>query len=124
LETGKSGAVRSKSVKCYVESDRGNVVGNHKEDQAKHLELVQGIVTRMARNSFLLKGWTVTLVAAIFALTAKDSNINYSALAFLPALTLWGWMHIICDRSDSTESCMRRFAAGELRAQVPHGLSL
>ena len=30
-------------------------------EQAKHLEFVQNAVTRMASNSFLLKGWTVTI---------------------------------------------------------------
>ena len=28
-------------------------------DRVKHLELIQAIVTRMAGNSFLIKGWTV-----------------------------------------------------------------
>ena len=36
----------------------------------KHLEFIQGIITRMANNSFMLKGWAVTLVAGIFALSS------------------------------------------------------
>ena len=35
------------------------------ENKLKHLELVQGVVNRMSNNSFLLKGWAVTLVAGI-----------------------------------------------------------
>lgn len=61
-----------------------------KEDVVKHLELVQGVVTRMAANSFLLKGWTVTLTAALFALAAKDSNATFAVIALLPALSFWG----------------------------------
>jgi len=61
-----------------------------KEDMAKHLEFIQGIVDRMANNSFLLKGWTITLVAALFALAAKDSNVNFAILALFPALSFWG----------------------------------
>jgi hypothetical protein len=61
-----------------------------KEDAVKHLELVQSVITRMATNSFLLKGWTITLVAALFALAEKDSNINFAVLALFPALAFWG----------------------------------
>lgn len=31
----------------------------------------------MASNSFALKGWTVTLVAGIFALASKDADKMY-----------------------------------------------
>ncbi|SRR5579884_166940 len=61
-----------------------------KEDIVKHLELVQGVVARMAANSFLLKGWTVTLTAALFALAAKDSKATFAVIALLPALSFWG----------------------------------
>ena len=60
------------------------------EIKVKHLELTQTVINRMASNSFLLKGWTVTLVAALFALSASDSNIVFSILALFPALAFWG----------------------------------
>ncbi len=56
----------------------------------KHLDLVQGVIERMARNSFLLKGWSVTLVAALLALAEKDADSRQVAIALLPALTFWG----------------------------------
>ena len=34
------------------------------ESKIAHLEMVQAVITRMAGNSFLIKGWSVTLVAA------------------------------------------------------------
>jgi hypothetical protein len=43
----------------------------------------------MGSNSFLLKGWSVTL-AAILALTANNPNVYLLAVAILPALTFWG----------------------------------
>ena len=61
-----------------------------KEEISKHLEFIQGAINRMAANSFLLKGWTITLVAALFALAAKDSNTNYVVIAILPAASFWG----------------------------------
>ena len=61
-----------------------------KEEEIKHLEIVQGIITRMAGNSFLIKGWVITLTAALFALTAKDANVNFPILALFPVLVFWG----------------------------------
>jgi hypothetical protein len=59
-------------------------------DRAKHLEFVQNAVSRMAANSFLLKGWTVTIAAALLALSAKDSNRRFAVLALFPSLAFWG----------------------------------
>lgn len=55
----------------------------------KHLEMIQGVINRMAGNSFLLKGWSVTLVSALFALAAKDSNQYFVYLAYFPCVIFW-----------------------------------
>lgn len=54
-----------------------------------HLEFLQGAINRMASNLFLLKGWTITLVAALFTLSAKDTNKAYMLIAYFPALLFW-----------------------------------
>lgn len=58
-------------------------------DKHKHLEFVQSAINRMSGNLFLLKGWTVTLVAALFALSAKDTNRYFVLIAFLPLVVFW-----------------------------------
>jgi len=55
----------------------------------KHLEMIQGVINRLSTNSFLLKGWSVVLVSALFALSAKDRNPAFVYLACFPALALW-----------------------------------
>jgi hypothetical protein len=55
----------------------------------KHIDLIQTTITRMAANSFLLKGWAVTLVSAIFALAAKDANRRYIMVAYFPVILFW-----------------------------------
>ncbi len=61
------------------------------EDQAvKHLEFIQAIIGRMANNSFLLKGWSVTLSSSLFALALNQSKPNLVILALFPALSFWG----------------------------------
>ena len=60
------------------------------ENKLKHLDLIQGVINRMAGNSFALKGWAVTLVAGIFALSSKDTDKMYFLIAYIPILVFWG----------------------------------
>lgn len=59
------------------------------ESKLKHLEMIQGIINRLAGNSFLLKGWSVTLTSALFALAAKDANPFFVYLAYFPSAIFW-----------------------------------
>jgi hypothetical protein len=57
----------------------------------KEIDLIQGIINRMANNSFLLKGWSISLIAVILALT-KDTIIAtpyLSAILLLPVVAFW-----------------------------------
>lgn len=55
----------------------------------KHLELIQGVINRMAANSFHLKGWSVVLVSALFVLAGRDTKVYFVYLAYLPAVAFW-----------------------------------
>ena len=55
-----------------------------------HLAMIQGVVTRLGQNSFLLKGWSVLLVSALLALGAASSEKVILVVAFLPVLAFWG----------------------------------
>jgi hypothetical protein len=59
------------------------------EKKLKHLELLQNVISRMASNSFLIKGWCVTLVAALLALASQNSNTKYVIVALLPTVMFW-----------------------------------
>lgn len=59
-------------------------------NKIKHLEMIQGVINRMASNSFKLKGWAVTLVAGVFALASKDTDKLYFLIAYIPILVFWG----------------------------------
>ena len=59
------------------------------DKKMKHLEMIQGIIGRMANNSFMLKGWAVTLVAGIFVLAGKDTDKLYFLVAYIPAIVFW-----------------------------------
>lgn len=40
--------------------------------------MVQGVITRLAGNSLLLKGWSVTLAAGLAALAKSQSDPSYA----------------------------------------------
>ena len=56
----------------------------------KHLELIQGVVDRLANNSFAFKAWAIVLVSAVFAFAAGDGNPIFLPIALIPALAFWG----------------------------------
>lgn len=62
----------------------------NKEDRNKHLEFIQNAINRMASNSFILKGWSITLVTGIIALSLTTSTNKFIYLAFVPTLAFWG----------------------------------
>lgn len=55
-----------------------------------HMEMIQGVINRMASNSFMLKGWAVTLIAGIFALASKEAEKTYFLIAYVPIIVFWG----------------------------------
>jgi hypothetical protein len=59
------------------------------EDKSKYLEFLQAAITRMASNSFVAKGWSVTLATALFAFAAKDGNPRFAAVGILPVVLFW-----------------------------------
>ena len=59
------------------------------EPKIRHLEMIQEVISRMANNSFALKGWTVTLAAGIFALSGDAIGTNFWFL-FLPIIIFLG----------------------------------
>ncbi len=59
------------------------------ESKLKHLEFIQNLIARFNGNGFLIKGWAVTLVAALFALAAKDANERYLLVTYMATIIFW-----------------------------------
>ena len=64
-----------------------------KETLHKEIDLIQSVINRMANNSFLLKGWLISIIAVVLALS-KDSIVSKNEYAIfiimlLPTLTFW-----------------------------------
>lgn len=60
------------------------------EEKLKHLEFIQGVITRMNSNSFSIKTWMVTIIAAFLAMYASDgNNTTYLLIAVIPTCAFW-----------------------------------
>ena len=77
-------------------------------DKLKHLEMIQGVINRLASNSFRIKGWSVVLVTAVLALGARSGSFEMVLAALVPVLVFW-WLdgyylsreNLFCDLYDN-----------------------
>jgi hypothetical protein len=58
-------------------------MANTDENKLKHLEFIQAVINRMDKNSFFLKGWCISLMAALYALSNSNSNYEYVIIVYL-----------------------------------------
>jgi len=59
-----------------------------KEYMLKEIEIIQDIIKRMAFNSFMIKGWAITLVVVV-TLLLKGAEKYQVWIAFIPLLVFW-----------------------------------
>jgi len=82
----------------------------------KELDIIQSIIKRMAKNSFQIKGWTITLVVGSMVLSTNPLHRKFS---FIPCCVFWYldayflqierqyrklWEWVILNRSKSDEN--------------------
>ena len=56
----------------------------------KHLEFIQAVITRLANDSFLMKGWALTVAGAFYGFAVKGTNWKLAAIGLMPVLVFWG----------------------------------
>ena len=59
------------------------------EIKIKNLEMIQSIISRMANNSFLLKGWGITIISGIFSLNHEEMSFAIFLLIYLIIILFW-----------------------------------
>jgi hypothetical protein len=68
---------------------------NKKAVNEKYLEFIQANIARMGQNSFHMKGWAITLIAALLALFVSSStestsgNSLYIYIAIMTTFVFW-----------------------------------
>ncbi|MEY2665799.1 MAG: hypothetical protein RLZZ480_904 [Candidatus Parcubacteria bacterium] len=87
---------------------------NSGENKRKHLQLIQDVITRMGGNSFLLKGWSISIITALvgFALTSDSEKDRAVLLIIAMVLVLMFWL---LDSYYLSQERMYRGLFGEVR---------
>src|SRR5271156_452080 len=60
------------------------------EAKLQHLQFIQAAIARMATNSFLFKGWSITIAAGLAAFAAVESRTALLVLALVSTFLFWG----------------------------------
>lgn len=69
-------------------------LNNHEPNKIAHLQMIQGVIDRMGGNLFYLRGWSITLLAGLFAVSTSDSLkvAKWAPLLFFVLLILF-WIY-------------------------------
>ncbi|MFF9161631.1 hypothetical protein ACF081_15385 [Streptomyces longwoodensis] len=59
------------------------------EQRLKHLELLQSVTARLGNNSFLIKGWCITLSGVLVAVTDHSPGCATIPVALALAVGFW-----------------------------------
>jgi hypothetical protein len=59
------------------------------ERKLKHLEFIQAVISRMATNSFLFKGWAITIAAALSAFATVETKTALLIIAVISTFMFW-----------------------------------
>jgi hypothetical protein len=62
---------------------------NTSEKKLKHLELIQGIITRMGSNLFTLRGWMITLVVGLSVAFLEVGRNELQVILVIVVLIFW-----------------------------------
>jgi hypothetical protein len=55
----------------------------------KHLDHIQAVIARHNSNSFMIKGWTITICTAILAIAGTWKEPLLSLIALVPIIVFW-----------------------------------
>ncbi|MFX0206830.1 MAG: hypothetical protein ACFFDT_12660 [Candidatus Hodarchaeota archaeon] len=102
----------------------------------KEVEIVQDVISRMANNCFLIKGWSITLIVATLLIKGV---IYHRFLSFIPLIIFWGldayylqqerayrklYEWLIANRLNSNEFLFDMKAYERFKKEVPCKLQL
>lgn len=87
----------------------------------KEIDLIQACINRMAQNAFIVKGWTISLVAVVFAILPESFDLTglcligivgtccfwYLDAFFLRTERLYRWKYewVLANRSHCNDFC-------------------
>ena len=64
--------------------------GGFEPERIRHLELLQAVISRLANEAALIRGWALTVSAAFFGFAARSLSWRIAAVGMLPVVAFWG----------------------------------
>lgn len=95
-----------------------------KDDKRKYLDFLQGVITRMNGNSFLIKGWAITLITALFALAAKDARYDFVYIGAIAVPIFWGLDAYYLSLEKRYRDVYEKFVANTDGSKIPYNMKL
>ncbi len=59
------------------------------ESKLKHLEMIQVVINRMASNSFVFKGWSITIVAGLTSFATSEAKPYLLLVSAIATVLFW-----------------------------------
>ena len=59
------------------------------DHRVKHLEMIQTVIARLGNNSFLVKGWAVTVAGVFFGFAVNKPDAGLALVSLLPTALFW-----------------------------------
>ena len=75
------------------------------EARIRHLELIQSVVSRLATNSFITKGWALTVAGAVYGFSASHLDPWIATVGFIPTFGFW-WLDSYFLRQERLFRCL------------------
>lgn len=75
------------------------------EAQIKHLEFIQSVITRLATNSFITKGWALTVAGVLYGFSVNHLNPWIALTGVAPAAAFW-WLDAYFLRAERLFRCL------------------
>lgn len=60
------------------------------DHRIKHLEMIQAVIGRLGNDSFLVKGWAVTVAGVFFGFAVNKTDAGLAIVSLLPTALFWG----------------------------------
>jgi len=63
------------------------------EKRIKHMEMIQAVVARLGNNSFVVKGWAITVAGAFFAFAVSRDDPSVAFAGLVPVIAFY-WVDV------------------------------
>lgn len=84
-------------------------------DHHKHMDYVQSVIARLGNDSFLVKGWALTVSTAVLAYALAHLDWRVALFAFLPGVLFWYLDSYFLHREKLFRLLFDDVAAGKVR---------